>query len=160
MKEVYYSKHDDCVALAQQLNKSLNEKIMFESCSEVIEGKYKCCPFNTYDTIEEYAKDMVPFYFKYSKGEFLKLGVENNAYKKLSTGHKLAALSDIYEVLCKVFGEPTLFYTTKDDEEELNLYWVFKNKEDEIKNFQNNTVFDDANIKDLIIIGESHAYTF
>ena len=96
----------------------------------------------------------LPFYFKYSKNEFLRISVGSNHFGS-SLGEKLAALSDFYEILSEEYGEPTLFYTTKEDEEGLlTLQWSFINKEEEIEKFKNGKYFDDAEVDKLIIFGE------
>ena len=67
----------------------------------------------------------------------------------------MAALSDFYEVLSEEYGNPTVFYTTKDDDEGfLTLQWSFINKDEEIEKFKSGKYFDDAEIDTLIIIGK------
>lgn len=72
-----------------------------------------------------------------------------------SFGKKLAALSDFYEIISDYFGEPTVFYTLKnDDERGLNLQWSLVNKEEDIQNFKNGNYFDSNGTDTLILIGE------
>lgn len=156
--EELFSKSQDCKELAKKLNKELKDKIMFYGSinQEVITGKYMCFPYHMYDNFTDYEKDLVSFYYKYCKDGFLRIGISNNICKK-SMGHKLAVLSDFYEILSEEFGEPTLFYTTKGDEAEtINLNWSFRNKNADITKFKNDTMFDDANIDELIIFGEQN----
>ena len=97
----------------------------------------------------------IPFYFKFSENEFLRIGVGSN-YRGSSIGEKMAALSDFYSILSKEYGDPTVFYIIKgDDKEFLTLQWAFINKEEEIVKFQNGTYFDDAEIDKLIVIGKN-----
>lgn len=155
MKELY-SNGDDCLELARTLSKALKGKIKFYgSCrQEVISGVYYCQNWTEFNDYYEYKKSAVHFWYKFCAGGFLRISVGESVYEK-STGEKLAVLSDFYEVLSREFGNPTLFYTTKDDDEKcLNLEWSFVNKEETIQSFKNGTAFDDAEIDKLIIIGE------
>ena len=96
----------------------------------------------------------LPFYFKFSENEFLRISVGSN-HCGSSLGEKMAALSDFYSILSEEYGEPTVFYTTKDDDEGLlTLQWAFINKEEEIEKFQSGTYFDDAEIDTLIVLGK------
>lgn len=153
MKEKY-SNAEDCYKLAKILYNKLNNKmiILTSPYIEVVEGKYNCFGKNKYSKMEDYINDKVNFNFKYLKNEFLRITVGSEDDKH-STGHKLAVLSDLYKVLKNEFGEPTLFYTIKEDEENtLNLQWSFKNREEDIKDFLNNNCFDDANISKVRVI--------
>lgn len=153
-----YSNGDDCKELAQILNNEIKGKIAFSwnNYEQIMGGSYNCIPSNTYNGYLEEKKELVNFYYKFLKDSFLRIGVGNNSLSKKTVGHKLAALSDFYQVLSKKFGEPTLFYTEKnDDEEYLNFEWSFKYKEESIEAFKNNTIFDDGDkIDNLIIIGD------
>ncbi|MCI8777740.1 MAG: hypothetical protein HFI86_03025 [Bacilli bacterium] len=153
-----YSNGDDCKELAQILNNEIKGKIAFSwnVYAQIMGGSYNCIPSNTYNGYLEEKKELVKFYYKFLKDGFLRIGVGNNPLSKKTVGHKLAALSDFYQVLSKNFGEPTLFYTEEnDDEEYLNFEWAFKYKKEVIEAFKNNTIFDDGGkVKDLIIIGE------
>ena len=103
-----------------------------------------------------YNSHALPFYFKFNKDVFLRIHVGSHS-KDNSLGEKLAALSDFYEILSKEYGEATLFYTTKDDDEGLlGFEWDFVNKDKVINKFKNDTYFDDAHIDKLIIIGENN----
>ena len=86
---------------------------------------------------------------------FLSIQVNDSVYKELSMGHKLAVLSDLYEVISEVYGEPTVFYTIKeDDENSINLEWDFIEKEETIESFKNGIRFEDDEVDKFIIIGE------
>lgn len=155
-----YSNGNDCKELAQILNNGIKGEITFSwnNYEQIMGGNYDCLLSNnnTYLEFLNKEKEQVKFYYKFLKDGFLRIGVGNNPLSKKTVGHKLAALSDFYQVLSKNFGEPTLFYTEEnDDEEYLNFEWAFKYKKEVIEAFKNNTIFDDGGkVKDLIIIGE------
>lgn len=151
-----YSKAEDCSKMANYLYNKLKGKIEFygSTYQEVIYGKYHCLPFNLYANYEEYRNDELSFSYKFCENGFLRISIENVISKK-SLGHKLAALSDFYLALSEMYGLPTTFYTLKDDDEEsINLQWSFIEKEEDIKDFKEGTMFDDAEIDKLIIFGE------
>lgn len=151
-----YSNAEDCNKIAKILYSKLKSKIEFYGSTylEVISGKYHCLLYNSYNSYDDYKKDELSFSYKACENGFLRISIGDVIYKK-SIGHKLAALSDLYEVLSEVYGEPTLFYTIEDDDENtLNLQWSFSEKEEDIQNFKNGTAFDDAEIDKLIIFGE------
>lgn len=153
MKELY-SNADDCYELTKMLRNKLNNKMHFivAPYTEVVEGKYQCLDIKNYKDYDEYMKDKVLFNYKYLKNGFLRITVgEEN--EELSLGHKLAVLSEFYKALKEEFGEPTLFYTIKEDNEStLNLQWSFDNKKEDIKEFKNNKAFNDANVEKVILI--------
>ena len=156
MKELY-SNADDCLKLSRLLESKLKEKIEFwgSTYQEVISGKYYSLPYDRYDSYLEYRHDAVEFSYIFSEDEFLRISVGNSAYKKASIGHKLAVLSDLYEVISEKYGEPTVFYTLKeDDENSINLEWDFIQKEETIDAFKNGCRFEDEEIDDLIIISD------
>ena len=152
----YYSKAEDCYLLASKLKKKLGNKIDFYGSTniEIPSGKY----ISSYRRNNgEYMHNghYLPFYFKFSKQEFLRISVGSH-YSGSTLGEKIAALSDFYEVLSEEYGEPTVFYTIKDDDEGLlTIQWSFIDKELEIAKFKAGNYFDDAKIDTLIIFGES-----
>ncbi len=166
-----YSNGDDCKELAKILKTNIRGEISFSwnVYGAVMGGSYNCIPNNHYDVYPNYdvylnhyvylnnKKELVNFYYKFNKDAFLRIGVGDNSLSSKSIGHKLAVLSDFYRVLFKMFGDPTVFYTTKnDDQDYLHFQWSFnKYKDSDIEKFKNGTIFDDDEIKDLIIIGES-----
>lgn len=158
MKELYSNK-EDCFELAKKLNQKLGPKIEFyvNSYQEVISGKYYSLSWNRYTNYRDYCNDAVTFYLKFCKNGFLRIGV-GDYIGNSSLGHRLAVLSDFYEVLKEEYGEPTVFYTTKNDDENiLNFQWSFCNKEEVIKSFENGTAFDDSQIDELIIIDPKYS---
>lgn len=150
-----FSKAEDSHLLARKLKKKLGDKIDFYGPTyiEIPSGKY-LSSYRRNNGEYMFNGHCLPFYFKFSENEFLRIGVGSN-YSDSSLGEKIAALSDFYEILSEEYGNPTVFYTTKDDDEGLlTLQWSFINKEEEIEKFKSGTYFDDAEIDTLIIFGE------
>lgn len=58
------------------------------------------------------------FYFKFSKNEFLRIGVDTNYYGS-ELGKKIVTLIDFLEVLIEEYRNSTVFYITKDDNKEI-----------------------------------------
>ncbi len=146
-----FSKYEDCQLLARKLRNELGNNIAFDGVvTEIINGEY----LSSYRIKQgEYGHEM-PFYAKFSSHEFLRIGVGSYDASN-SLGEKMAALSDFYQVLREEYGEPTVFYTTKDDEEAfLNLHWSFIHQKEEIEDFKSGKYFDDAETDTLIILGE------
>lgn len=153
MSEIY-SNAVDCLELARYLKKKMGSKIDFYGSirQEVISGSY----FSDFEKEHYYSYgEGLSFYYKFRKEGFLRIGIGSFYSRNNSMGEKLAALSRFYEVLSEQYGEPTVFYTTKnDDEGTLSLQWSFVNKEEDIQKFKNGSYFDDAEIDELIVIGE------
>ena len=155
MSEIF-SNADDCCMLARKFKKQLGDKIDFYGTinTPLPSGKYLSSYRRGNGEYFSYNCNCLPFYFKFAENGFLRIGVGSHS-RDNSLGEKLAALSDFYEVLSKEYGDPTVFYTTKEDDEGLlTLQWSFINKEEEISKFQNGTYFDDAEIDTLIIFGQ------
>lgn len=70
-------------------------------------------------------------------------------------GHKLAALSTLYEILYKEFGEADVFYTVDDEENTLAFDWFFIDIDKQLQSIKNNDFFDDDAIKDYVIFNKS-----
>ena len=152
-----YSKDEDCFELYKLLRKKLGARIEYYGTpyNSLFSGKYFFHYREPHSNIDYLLERGITFYYKYCAGGFLRIGVGTSIYHQATTGEKLVALSDFYEALKSEFGEPTVFYTTKDDDEEcLSFQWSFINKEEELTKFKNNTYFDDAEIDTLIIIGD------
>ena len=153
MKEIY-SNVDDCLYLKRKLKKVLGDKCIM-SGYEIVDGEYHSFPYPMYETYQEYMQDQLKFYFKFCKNGFLRIDVEDHSFKA-SRGHKLAALSDFYEALLDEFGEPTVFYTLKDDENDgLHFQWSFTNKEETTNEFLHGFPFDDGEVDLAIVIGKT-----
>jgi len=146
-----YSNEDDCYLLAKELMKKLKNKIDFfrPMHTSIPSGKY-LSSYRRNNKENMFNGHWLLFYFEFSKDEFLRVGVRSNYYGS-SLGEKLAALSDFYIALSEEYGMPTVFYTTKNDDDLLNIQWSFIDKEDTIKKFKNNTYFSDAKINNLIV---------
>ncbi len=146
--------------LVEKINQGLNwNKIDFDCCySNIIVGRYYSFSYDYYDyNICNRDRDCITFGIKYCHDQFLRLVIQDEVYPQ-TEGHKLAVLSDFYEILKEKFGEPTLFYTLKnDDEKQLCLQWSFVNREEDILDFKNDAAFEDANIDELIIFGEKES---
>lgn len=136
-----YSNADDYLELASHLKKKMGSKIDFYGSidQEVISGSY-------FSELE--SKSYHPyggglsFYCKFCKEAFLRIGIGSFCSHNNSVGEKLVALSNFYEVLSEQYGEPTVFYTTKDDDEAtLSLQWSFVNKEEDIQKFMSGGYF-------------------
>ena len=158
MKELY-SSAEDCYKLSKLLNSKLRDKIEFSGSTflEVVIGNYHSLPYSRYESFLSYKYDVVEFCYTFLENGFLRISVSDSAYKKASMGHKLAVLSDLYQVISEKYKEPSVFYTLKDDDENsINLEWNFIQKEDTIEAYKNGTIFEDEQVKDLIIIGEQN----
>lgn len=160
MKKLY-SNVDDCLILTKYINKTMGKKIKFckNKNQRVVCGKQFLHYKKMKDDLEYLTADELPFYFMFCKNEFLRFEIGSYPPFENSFGEKLASLSSFYEVLNKLFGEPTAFYTLKDEERTLVLHWVFVNKEEEIQNFRNGSYFDDNELDELIIIGDQAPQT-
>lgn len=161
MSEIY-SNADDCLELARHLKKKMGNKIDFYGSlrQEVISGKYFSHYRDPHSELDYLFEEGLPFYYKFCKEGFLRIQIGSFWPHNNSVGEKLASLSSFYEVLSEQYGEPTVFYTTKDDEEgTLSLHWSFVNKEEDIQKFKNGSYFDDAEVDELIVIGEPRTQT-
>ena len=153
MKDNYLIE-EETYLLAKKLKKALKGKIDFYGTmyTPVPSGKY-LSSYRKKNGEHFYNGQCPSFFFKYEKDDFLRISIGNH-YKGNSLGEKLAALSDFNEVLQEEFGPPTVFFTLKEDKEELlSLQWSFKDKEKDICFFQYGN-FTDKKIDDVIIIGE------
>lgn len=151
-----FSKADDCHKLAFIINNELQHKVSFEGSTyqEVVSGTHNSFRLTEYLDIRNFERDKLSFDYKFCENGFLRITISKRIYDS-SLGHKLAALSNFYMALRKHFGEPTLLYTIQnDDEESLSMQWSFSQKEEDIRDFKNNTVFDDAKIEHLVLFNE------
>lgn len=156
MKKVIYSNVEDCANIAIKLNNELYDKISFYGSIwiGILTGKYHVASLSKYPTYRDYEKAEVTFSIKYCKNEFLRVTI-GEELNKLSTGLKLAVLSDFCEVLTKYCGKPSFYYTIKDDEyHTLNLNWSYNHLKEDLEDIKNATYFDDATIDKLIVFNE------
>lgn len=152
-----FSKADDCHKLAFIINNELKEKISFvgSTYQEVVTGTHSSFKVTDYKDFRNYEMDKLNFDYKFCENGFLRISISKRIYES-TLGHKLAALSDFYIAIKKHFGEPTLLYTIKDDDEEtITMQWSFSQKEEDIRDFQNDTAFDDASIEHLVLFSEN-----
>jgi len=155
-----HSNAEDCFALAKYLKKKMGSKIDFYGSvrQEVIRGKYFSHYRDPHSELDYLFEEGLPFYLKFCKNGFLR--IEIGSLHNNSMGERLAALSSFYKVLSEQHGDPTVFYTIKDDDEKaLSLQWSLANRVEDIQKFRNGSYFDDAEIDELIIIGESRTRT-
>ena len=154
-----YSKAEDCYELSKKLKEKFGNRIDFYGFlySPTPNGYYLTSyRKNNGEYNSVHNKNSLLFYLKYMKDVFLRIQIGSHSYGDNTFGEKLAALSDFYLILSEEYGEPTVFYTTKDDDEEtLNLQWSFVNKEEDIKKFKSGNYFDDDEIDTLIVFGEN-----
>ena len=133
-----YSNTDDCLELSNILKEKFNDKIeIYGTTTELaLRGKYQSLSYNSkiYPNYNDYIKSRVLFSYEYNKDGYLKLKIYDGLYKH-TLGHKLAVLSDFYEVIKDILGMPKLFYiTNEDDSESLYLEWIFNNIDISINN--------------------------
>ena len=153
----YVSKEDDCFELYFLLRSYLKDKIDYYGTpyNALFSGKYYSSYDESHSDLDYLFKEGLPFNYKFNKEAFLRISVGKCLDRETTMGEKLAALSDFYEAIRVVYGEPTVFYTIKDDDEEaVTFEWLFKEKEAEIKKFKEGTRFDDGKTDTLIIFGE------
>ena len=155
-KTEMFSSAEDCYLLAIYLKQALKDRISYFGSidQEVISGKY-FSPYKRRYNTNFFLDNGLPFCYKYLQDGFLRIQIGSGIPTKTSMGEKLAALSSFYEVLEKIFGVPTAFYTLEDDDEEtISLQWSFQNKEEDIAKMKDNDYFDDAKIDQLIIFNQ------
>lgn len=155
----FMSKTDDVVWLAYQLKNKLDSKISINKIGlykDVLEGRYLLDGYNR----------GIDFNVLYSDKEFLRIGVgESYAWAKYED--KLFVLNEIRTAISSIIrngvplGEPTVFYNVRHDKYIVpNLDYIYADKEEVIRAFQNNTIFDDGYIpEDLILFNNSNEGT-
>ena len=146
----------DCYHLSEQLLEKFGSRLVLYGCGGpcMLAGEYASFSNEVYSDYTDLCENKIIFCCKYYKGEFLRITVGNGLAER-PIGHKLAALSDFYEIFKEEFGVPTLFYTMKDDAYgSLNFQWSMKDKEKDIENFKNGTIFCDTEVEHVIVMGE------
>ena len=154
MAEIY-SDSNDCYELCYYLKGTLKNKLCIygSPSNPLVSGKYYGFADNTNTGDYLTIKDGLPFYAKFNKEGFLRIGIGSPLSREVTEGEKLAALSDICGVLAEKYGTPDVFYTTKDDDEKLlSLQWTFKDLEVEHERMEYDCYFDDAHIEKLIFM--------
>ena len=100
----------------------------------------------------------IDFSIDFSSGSFLRIGVSSLKNIETSIGERMAALSDFYTVLSKEYGEPKMFYITKDflGYEHINLQWMFNKRDKKTDSTDLNEYLDDQeDIKSVIMLGNN-----
>lgn len=118
--------------LADKLKQNLEGKIVFYNQKHILNGKYlSSYRMNNGENMSN--GKCIPFFLDFSKHEFLKIVIGSNYYGS-TFGEKMNALSDFYKVISEKHGEPTVFYTTKEMQDEtLHLQWIFTNKKEKVR---------------------------
>ena len=98
----------------------------------------------------------IDFNIKYRKEEFLRINVGEiylqSSYLKKEQALKVLAKALSYIDGCKNIGKPDASYLIDKNGFYIPYYdWVWKNKEEYLRELKNNTMFDDANIEKLVI---------
>lgn len=147
----FMSKTEDVVRLAYQLKYELGDKISINKIGllkEVLEGKFRLKDSGRY----------IDFSILYSDKEFLRVSVgEVGAYAS-SYEEKVFVLNELKNAISTItrdgvsLGEPSVFYNVRDEKYKVpNLEYIFADKENYIKSFQDKTIFDDATVEDVVI---------
>ena len=155
--ENFMSKIEDVVWLAYSLKNELGDKISINQIGlwkEVLEGKFHLKGYNRYEGID--------FAVLYSDKEFLRISVgEIGAYRS-SYEDKLVVLNELKNAISAIvrngvsLGEPSVFYNVREDEYMIpHLEYIYADKENYIKSFQDKTIFDDGGIPEDVIVFDS-----
>ena len=80
--------------------------------------------------------------------------------KKIPMGEGMAALSDFYTVLREEYGEPSVFYITKNilGDQCINLQWMFKEKKPDESNL-NDYLNNLDRIQSVIMLNNNYSYS-
>ena len=153
----FVSKVDDVIWLYYKLKDEMAEKISVNELGlyqEVLSGKY-------YDENDTLRNKGMNFSIKYSKDEFLRVTICDYQSDK-TYEEKINALIDFYLVLNRVkqengeaLGEPLAIYNVKRDNVRTPyLEWAFTKQDEYIQELENDTLFDDGSITDLLIFSK------
>lgn len=154
--ENFMSKTEDVVWLAYQLKNKLGDKISINKIGlykEVLEGKYN---LNGRDF---YAGGSIYFGILYSNKEFLRIFVGEIGTSLSSYEDKLVVLNELKNAISNIvrdgvsLGEPSVFYNVRDEEYMIpHLEYIYSDKENYIKSFEDKTIFDDGGVPEDVII--------
>ena len=155
--ENFISKTEDVVWLAYKLKNELGDKVSinkFGLWKEVLEAKFCLKGYNRYEGID--------FSVLYSDKEFLRISVgEIGAYRS-SYEEKLTVLNELKNAISSIvrngvsLGEPSVFYNVREDEYMIpHLEYIYADKEETIKAFQDKTIFVDGGIPEDVIVFDS-----
>lgn len=150
----FMSKPEDIVWIAYKLKNELGDKISinkFGLYKEVLEGKYN---LKGYDW-------GIDFSVLYSDKEFLRIAV-GETWVSARYEDKLFVLNEIRTAISNIvrdgvsLGEPSIFYNISDEKYMIpHLEYIYADKEETIRAFQNKTIFDDGGIPEDIIVFDS-----
>ena len=153
--ENFMSKTEDVVWLAYKLKNELGDKISINKVGlykEVLEGIYNLNGRNFYEGGSIY------FGILYSDKEFLRIFVGEIGTSLSSYEDKVFVLSELKNAIGNIvrngvsLGEPSVFYNVRDEEHKVpHLEYIYADKENYIKSFQDKTIFDDGIPEDVII---------
>jgi len=145
------SNTEDVVWLAYQLKNKLGNKISinkFGLYKEVLEGIYKLDGYNR----------GIDFSILYNDKNFLIVNV-GEVYISARYEDKLFVLNNIKNAIKNIvrdgvsLGEPSVFYNIRDEKYKVPcLDYVYTDKENVIKAFQDKTIFDDGTVPEDVII--------
>ncbi len=150
MQNEVCSKEQDCFDLFGKLKSNMGNRL------ELFGSAFK--PFVTgrfYYNCNEKDRDNLPFYYKFNKDYFLRVGIGTFYPGKTCFASKLYALSSFYQTIKEYYGEPSVYFTVKDgDEDIIFLEWIFKDKERIIEDIKNSDYFTDGFTNNVIEINE------
>ena len=154
--ENFMSKTEDVVWLAYQLKNKLGDKISINKIGlykEVLTGIYN---LNGRDF---YAGGSIYFGILYSDKEFLRIFVGEIGTSLSSYEDKVFVLNELKNAISSIvrdgvlLGEPSVFYNVRDGEYMIpHLEYIYADKENYIKSFQDKTIFDDGGVPEDVII--------
>lgn len=155
----FVSKTEDVVWLAYKLKDELGDKISINKIGlykEVLEGVYNLNGRNFYEGGSIY------FGVLYSNKEFLRIYVGEIGSSLSSYEDKVFVLNELKKAISKIvrngvsLGEPSVFYNVRDEEYKVpHLEYIYADKENYIKSFQDKTIFDDGGVPEDVIIFDS-----
>ena len=148
----FMSKTEDIVWLAYQLKDKLGSKISINKVGlykEYLEGRYNL------DT----SGRGVNFCILYSDKEFLRVEVgEFGAYAS-TYEDKVLVLNELKNAISCIsrngvsLGEPSIFYNVRNEKYIIpHLEYIYADKENAIKEFQDKTIFDDGSVPENVIL--------
>ena len=153
----FTSKVDDIIWLYYKMKDEMGGKLFVNELGlyqEVLSGKY-------YDENNCLSNKGTSFGIKYSKDEFLRITIGEYQLDK-TYEEKISALLDFYNIISNIkkengekIGEPLALYNVyKGNIRIPYLEWAFTKKDEYIEELENDTLFDDGKIKDLIIFNK------
>lgn len=147
----FMSKTEDVVWLAYKLKDELGGKISINKVGlwkEYLEGIYNL----------DHNRSII-FTILYSNKEFLRVSVGEVGAYAYSYEDKVVALNEIKSAISRIvrdgvsLGEPSVFYNVRDEKYKVPyLEYIYGDKENYIKAFQDKTIFDDGTVPEDVII--------